>query len=66
VDYWRQMPKWERLRTLWPVLGGLQMLHRSHYRHTVAMWTGVLFCLLLGQSFGASFKAFGPQTFTRG
>jgi hypothetical protein len=60
------MPKWERLRTLWPVLGGLQMLHRSHYRHTVAMWTGVLFCLLLGQSFGASFKAFGPQTFTRG
>lgn len=42
------------------------MLHRAHYRHTVAMWTVVLFCLLAGQAFAVSFTAFGPQTFTRG
>ncbi|HKT70867.1 MAG TPA: Ig-like domain-containing protein, partial [Terriglobales bacterium] len=39
------------------------MLHRSQYRHTA--WIAVLVCLLLGQAYGISFKAYGPQTFMR-
>ncbi|HEV2115282.1 MAG TPA: Ig-like domain-containing protein, partial [Terriglobales bacterium] len=41
------------------------MLHRTHYRTTVATWIGVLLCLLLGQAFGVSFKAYGPEVFVR-
>ncbi|HKW26326.1 MAG TPA: hypothetical protein VJN48_11115, partial [Terriglobales bacterium] len=39
------------------------MLHRSQYRRTT--WIAVLVCLLLGQAYGISFKAYGPQTFMR-
>ncbi|HJT01764.1 MAG TPA: Ig-like domain-containing protein [Terriglobales bacterium] len=39
------------------------MLHRSQYRRTT--WIAVLVCLLLGQAYGISFKAYGPQTFIR-
>jgi len=39
------------------------MLHRSQYRRTT--WMAVLVCLLLGQAYGISFKAYGPQTFLR-
>ena len=39
------------------------MLHRSQYRRMA--WMAVLVCLLLGQAYGVSFKAYGPQTFMR-
>jgi hypothetical protein len=39
------------------------MLHRSQFRRTT--WMAVLVCLLLGQAYGVSFKAYGPQTFMR-
>src|SRR5438552_3715652 len=71
------MLNWGGLRTLCPVsgspcwlgpgtVGGLQMLHRAQYRRTVASLIAVLVGLLLGQAYGVSFKAYGPQTFVRG
>ncbi len=41
------------------------MLHRVHYRQTVAIWIAIFFGLL-GQAFGGvTFTAYGPQMFLR-
>jgi hypothetical protein len=43
------------------------MRYRAHYRHTVATWIAVLFCLLMGQAFASlTFSAYGPQLYVRG
>ncbi|HEU5334335.1 MAG TPA: Ig-like domain-containing protein, partial [Terriglobales bacterium] len=41
------------------------MLHRTRYGKHVAGWVAVLFCSLLGQAYGAGFKAYGPQVYVR-
>ena len=42
------------------------MLHRTRYGKKLAGWSAVLFCMLLAQAQGATFKAFGPALYVRG